>query len=90
MKKEEVLEDADPKPKKFKQIFTLRDVIKQNYHSRVKAEIPVEPTDHTYIGKYQRAVTTVLGALSRKELKEAQEIVDAWNKQGAPRDHQLK
>jgi hypothetical protein len=65
-------------------------VIKQHHRELVEAEIPYKPTDKEYIGSYQRAVTTVLNNMSEKELEEAEEIVDSWNKQGAPAEAQLK
>ena len=90
MKKEAEQDDGDRKPKKIKQFYTVRDVIKQNYKARIQAEISVEPTDKKYIGQYQLAVSTVLGKMTKKDHKEAEEIADLWNKQGAPPDLQLK
>ena len=46
--------------------------------------------DKKYIGQYQLAVSTVLGKMTKKDHKEAEEIADLWNKQGAPPDLQLK
>ena len=93
MKKEAEQDDGDRKPKKIKQFYTVRDVIKQNYQAHIQAEISVEPTDKKYIGQYQLAVSTVstvLGKMTKKDHKEAEEIADLWNKQGAPPDLQLK
>ena len=80
----------DPKPTKLKQVYTIRDVIKQNHRSLVEAEIPHKSTDKDYIGSYQRAVTAVLKNMAEEDLEEAEEIVELWNKQGAPPEVQLK
>jgi len=90
MKKETATEGGDPKPTKLKPVYTIRDVIKQNYRNLVEAEIPHKPNDKDYISKYQRAVTTVLDTMSKKDLEKAQEIVNLWNKEGAPVEVQLK
>lgn len=88
--KESTVKGGDPKPTKVKQVYSLRDVIKQHHRGLVEAEIPYKPTDKEYIGSYQRAVTTVLKNMSEKEVEEAEEIVDSWNKEGAPAEVQLK
>jgi hypothetical protein len=62
----------------------------EKYKEIIQGEIPYKPTDKEYIGSYQRAVTTVLESLSKKDLKEVENIVDLWNKQGAPPEVQLK
>lgn len=90
IKKESAEEAGDPKPTKVKQIYTLRDVIKQNYKALVEEEIPYKTTDKEYIGSYQRAVTDVLKNMTDEQLEEAQNLVDSWNSKGAPSDHQLK
>jgi hypothetical protein len=92
VKKETTADGGNPKPLKVKQVYTVRDVIKdlEKYKDLIKNEIPYKPTDKEYIGSYQRAVTTVLGSLSEKDLKEAENIVDLWNKQGAPPEIQLR
>jgi hypothetical protein len=74
----------------MKPAYTIRDVIKQHFKALVEAEIPYKPQDHEYIGSYQRAVTTVLENMSEKEVEEAEEILEQWNKEGAPLDVQLK
>jgi hypothetical protein len=80
----------ESKPKKMKQVFTMRDVIKQNYKALIEKEIPFESNDKEYIGSYQRAVTTVLNNMSEEDQEEAQTILDLWNEQGPPPDVQLK
>jgi hypothetical protein len=84
---DEVDEDV---PLKIKEIYTIRDVIKQNMQPEIEKEIPVEKTDKSYIGHYQRAVTTVLGKMNETQLDEAEAVVEAWNKRGAPVDAQRK
>lgn len=66
------------------------DVIKQNHKDLVEEHIPYSSTDKAYIGKYQRAVTTVIENMTESELEEAQRVADLWNEQGAPADIQLK
>jgi hypothetical protein len=85
-----VVDGGEPKPSKIKSVYTVRDVIKQHHRELVEAEIPYEPTDKEYIGRYQRAVTTVQNNMTKKELKEMEKIVETWNKQGAPAEVQLK
>ena len=80
----------DPKPKKIKQFYNLRDVVKQHYRDRVQAEIPFEPNHPDFISKYQRAVTTVLNNMTEEDLEEANDVLDTWNKLGAPAAVQLK
>ena len=79
-----------PKPKKTKQIYNIRDVIKQHYRNLVEEEIPYESKDPLYLGSYQKAVTTVLKNMSDEDLEEAQNILERWNKEGGPSDLQLK
>lgn len=90
IKNETTVEGGDPKPMKIKQIYTIRDVIKQKYKTEVEAEIPYDHCDKKYIGSYQRAVNTVLKNLSKKDVKEAEKTVELWNAQGPPSDVQLK
>ena len=90
MKKKSTEEDDAPKPKKIKEVYNLHDVIKQNYKALVEAEIPYKSTDKEYLGSYQRAVTTVLANMEQEDLDEVQNILDAWNDQGAPPEVQLK
>src|SRR5271156_5442957 len=75
---------AKAKPKKVKAIYTMRDVIKQNYRALVNAEIAYKPTDKEYLGSFQRAVTTVLKNLSEEELETVETVVEDWNTEGAP------
>jgi len=88
--KDTTVKGGDPKPTKVKPVYSIRDVIKQHYRELVEAEIPYKPTDKEYIGSYQRAVTTVLKNMSEQDVEEAEEIVESWNKQGAPAEVQLK
>jgi hypothetical protein len=90
LKKTSNAEAEELKPKKMKQQFTIRDVIKQNYKTLIEKEIPFESTDKEYIGSYQRAVTTVLNNMSEEDQDEAQKILDMWNEQGPPPEVQLK
>jgi len=91
---DEVDEDAEPavipKPKRRKQIYGLRDVVKDRYLHLVNAEIPHEAGGADYIANYQRAVTTVVENMEGDDLKEAEVMVEEWNKGGAPSDVQLK
>ena len=89
-KKETTEELGDQKPTKIKQVYTIRDVINQNYQALVQAEIPYQQSDKEYIGSYQRAVTTVHKNMTKKDLEEAEELVELWNRKGAPFDVQLK
>jgi hypothetical protein len=89
-KKDTPVKGGDPQPKKIKQVYTIRDVIKQHYRDLVEAQISFKPTDKEYIGSYQRAVTTVLKNMTEEEVEEAEEILESWNKQGAPPEIQLK
>jgi hypothetical protein len=90
VKKEGTAEDGDPKPKKIKQVYNLRDVIKQNHRNLIEVEIPYESTHDKYIGSYQRAVTAVLEKMKKKDLKEAEKVVELWNAEGAPPEVKLK
>jgi hypothetical protein len=87
---EEADEGCDRKPAKIKRIYTVRDVVKQNYRALVEAEIPFKSTDKQFIGSYQRAVTTVIRNLSDEDLEEAKKIAEIWSQQGAPPEAQLK
>jgi hypothetical protein len=90
MKTEATADSGDPKPKKIKQVYKIRDVIKQRHRDLVEAEIPYKSTDKEYLGSYQSAVTTVLQNMTESELEEAEEMVELWNAQGAPAEVQLK
>lgn len=90
MKKEPVVESEDPKPKKAKQVYTIRDVIKQNYRSLIEENIPFKSTDKEYLGSYQKAVSTVVENMTEEDRQEADDLVELWNKNGAPSDMQLK
>jgi hypothetical protein len=89
-KKEATVESRDPKPRKLKQVYTMRDVIKQQYRELIEAEIPYKPADKEFIGCYQRAVTAVLQNLSDEDVEEAEGILESWNEKGAPAEVQLK
>lgn len=80
----------EPKPKKIKKTYNIRDVIKQNYRSLVENEIPFKSTDKEYLGSYQKAVSAVLDKMNEEELKEAQNVLESWNKEGGPSEVQLK
>ena len=90
MKPDITKDDDDSKPIKIKQVYTIRDVIKQSYRALIEDEIPFKPTDKDYISSYQRAVTTVLNNMSTTELEKVEETAEIWNKQGAPPQVQLK
>lgn len=90
MKERKPSEDDTPKPIKLKQVYGIRDIIKQKYRDQIKAEIPYEPSDKSYIGSYQRAVTTIHENLTTSELEEVEEMVEIWNKKGAPPEVQRK
>ena len=83
-------EAEQSKPKKVKQLYTIRDVIKQNHQELVEEEIPYNPVDSEYIGCYQRAVTTVQNKMTEEELEDAQKVADSWNEEGVPSDIQLR
>jgi len=90
VKKASEPEVEQPKPKKVKKIYTIRDVIKQHYRSRVEEEIPFKSNDKEYLGSYQKAVSTVLNNMTEEDLEEAEDILELWNKEGGPSDIQLK
>jgi hypothetical protein len=73
-----------------KQVYTIRDVIKQNYAKLVDEQIPFNPSEKGYLGCYQKAVTTVLNNMDEELLEEAGNILEQWNSNGAPSDVQLK
>ena len=79
-----------PKPKKVKLIYTIWDVIKQNYRELVKKKIPFKPNDHKYIGSYQWAVTEVMENMAEEDLAAVEEIAKDWSEQGAPAEVKLK
>lgn len=83
-------EPEQSKPKKVKQLYTVRDVIKQNHRELVEDEIPYSSVDSEYIGCYQRAVTTVLKKMTEEELEDAQKVADSWNEEGVPSEVQLR
>ena len=90
IKKKSATEGGDAKPVKIKQVYSIRDIIKQNYQDLVQDEIPYISSDKCYLGSYQRVVTTVHKNMTENDLEEAQKIVNLWNVQGAPSDVQLK
>lgn len=71
-------------------MFTIRDVIKKNYRDRIEAEIPHEPKTKEYIAAYQSAVTKVIQNLDDDDLEVVENLVEEWNKEGAPPEIQLK
>jgi hypothetical protein len=88
------LGDDDPKPnhkpRKVKQTYSFRDVVKNVYKSRVDDEIPFESSNKKYLGRYQSAVTKVLENLTEKEVEETEKIQESWNKYGGPSEVQMK
>lgn len=82
--------EDNPKPTKIKQMYTVRDVVKQQYRSLVDEEIPFIPQTREYLGRYQRAVTTVLERMEGGERRKLEELAQSWNEQGAPREVQIK
>jgi hypothetical protein len=88
--KESSSDGGVPKPAKNKQVYSIRDVIKQKYQALIEDEIPYKSTDKQYISHYQRAVTNVHQNMTEGELEEAESIVELWNKNGALADVKLK
>jgi hypothetical protein len=74
----------------LKQLYTIRDVIKQNHRDLVEEKIPYKPNDQQYIASYQRAVTAVLDEMAEEDLANAENIAKDWSEQGAPPEVQLK
>lgn len=74
----------------MKQLYTVRDVIKQNCRALIEEKIPYDAKDSKYIGSYQRAVTAVQSEMTEENLAAAQELAKAWSEQGAPPEVQLK
>ena len=60
---------GDPKPKKVKILYKIRDVVKQEYCDLIEAKILFEPTHKEYIGSYQRAVTTFIDNMKKKRFR---------------------
>lgn len=78
------------KPTKRKQLYTIRDVVKENYRSLVDKEIPYKSGKVDYLARFQAAVTTVLKNMSEKDLEEVEDMAEQWNREGAPSELQLK
>jgi hypothetical protein len=78
------------KPKKRKELYTIRDVVKVLHRPLIDNEIPCTSKDPDYIGHYQRAVTTICNNMSEEEAQEVKGIVEQWNKEGAPPEVQLR
>jgi hypothetical protein len=78
------------KPRKRKQVYTIRDVIKENYRSQIDDQIPYKSGEPEYLGRFQAAVTAVLQNMSEEDLEEAENLVEQWNREGAPSELQLK
>ena len=83
-------ENEGTNPKKIKQIYNIRDVIKQAYRHLVDARIPFKSNEENYISHYQRAVTEVYENFDDSKLKEAEAMVEVWNTQGIPQKFQQK
>lgn len=90
IEKESCNDDDNSKPSKLKQSYKIRDVIKHIHQQRIEQEIPHSSNDKRYLSCYQCAVTAVYQNLTNDELKEAEGILDSWNKQGAPFEKKLK
>ena len=75
---------------KYKQVYTIRDVIKQRYRELIEDEIPYKSTEKQYLSSYQSVVTRVHQNMSEDDLAEVQKMVDLWNSNGAPSDLKLK
>ena len=84
------MERETPKAAKNKLVYSIRDVIKQNFRARIEEEIPDKSTNKEYISGYQRAVTAVHRNMTDEELLEAERIVELWNAEGAPAGVKLK
>ena len=78
IKKKLATESGDPKPVKIKQVYSIRDVIKQHYQDLVQDEIPYNSSDKHYLSSYQWVVTTVQKNMTKSDLEEAQKIVNLW------------
>lgn len=78
------------KPKNTRQVYTIRDVIKQNYQSLVDEQNPYKSNDKRYLSSYQLAVNAVIDNLDKEELDKVEKLVESWNKDGAPSELQLK
>jgi len=79
-----------PKPVKIKQVYTIRDVIKQNYRELIEEKIPFKPTEKNYLSHYQAALTQVQNEMSDEDLGDIRKTVELWNEQGAPSEVKLK
>lgn len=79
-----------PKPRKVKQLYTIRDVIKQKYRPLIEEQIPYKPNEKKYLGSYQLAVSTVQNNMTEEELEAARETAELWSEEGAPPAVQLK
>ena len=88
--KEESGNEGLKSKKKRKQVYTIREVIKQQYRNRVDSKIPYPSNDKRYISSYQRAVMTVLNNMEKKEREEAENILRQWNENGPPSNIQIR
>jgi len=87
----ETSKDSDvPKPKKSKQKYNIRDVIRQLYRDRIEEEIPYDSNDPRHLGAYQKAVSTVHANMTEDELDEAGRTLESWHQEGVPRNMQVK
>jgi hypothetical protein len=80
----------EPKTRKIRPSYKIRDVVKQLFRDEIDSEIPYEPKDKAYISCYQKAVTKVLDNLTEEQLEEAEELLETWNKEGASKEVKLK
>ena len=73
-------------------MYKLRDIVNQIHSRRIKAELfPFKPNDGgPFVSRYQAALSKIIRELTEDELKEAEDLVETWNKQGPPPDFQLK
>jgi hypothetical protein len=61
-----------------------------NYRHLIEAQIPHEPKTTEYIAAYQGAVTKVIKNLDDDLQETVENLVEEWNKEGAPPELQLK
>lgn len=90
VKKTSTGEGGSAKPGKVKQVYTIRDVIKNKYQELIEEYNPYKPTDKEFLGSYQKALSKVQEGMSKENLKDVQKIVDLWNSEGASSEVKLK
>lgn len=60
-------------------------------HETVKAQDPdIEKGDKAYPGQFQRALTSIMDAMSPEDLAEMETVRAEWQETGAPIDVRLK